>query len=129
VESPTVYSQKHWVRRRLSVKELYPVLDFTKGLLTGDPSGVALREVTFPGKACAQVVEDIRQGFRCHALKRKSFEESNTQRTGPKRVKWKLDLQDKESRPEDTPKPLTMLVDTVTVKAAKSECSGLFMER
>jgi hypothetical protein len=54
----------------------------------GDPTGVELRDVTFPGKARAHVVENIRRGFRPHALKRKSFDESNTHRSGLKKVKW-----------------------------------------
>jgi hypothetical protein len=122
VESPTVYSQrKHWVRRRLSPKELCSVLDLSRAALMTDMSGHMLHDIMLPGKVRAQVVENIRRGF-CHlSAKRGAPTGSCADERISKGVRWIFDLEKEVIRSGDLSKPASLRPDTVTIKSAKAD--------
>lgn len=61
IESPTVFLKAHWVRRRLSLKELSNVLDLPKESLESQLTKEFFLKIKVPGKVRAQVIESIRE--------------------------------------------------------------------
>jgi hypothetical protein len=69
IEAPTVYSTNHWVRRRLSSKELCAVLDVPRDILKHEDRANLLQEMRIPGKVRAQVIEFVWQAFNLSTRK------------------------------------------------------------
>jgi hypothetical protein len=60
IEAPTVFSKAHWVKRKLTLKELVSVLDLPSYKATETRTREWMSDVAVPGKVRARVVEAIR---------------------------------------------------------------------
>jgi hypothetical protein len=60
VEAPSVFTKTHWVKRRLSPKELLAVLDLPRGLLQEKDAAHRIKQVLVPGKVRSHVVDNVR---------------------------------------------------------------------
>ena len=120
VESPTVFSKTHWVKRKLSPKELCAVLDMP-GNFIHKTKGFDLSWIEIPGKVRAQVVENIRVGFEKMGGKRR-HERSTENAARVKRAKTLWDDPVKTAFfLSQAIVPSQLASDTVTVKSTKDD--------
>jgi hypothetical protein len=72
IEAPTVFSKTHWVKRKLTLKELCAVLDLPINKATEPDAKDWIAEITVPGKVRARVVDAVRTWFApsVNAIKR-----------------------------------------------------------
>ena len=120
IESPTVFSKMHWVRRRLSLKELGNVLDLPKEVLQIPMTKEFLMEVKIPGKVRAQFVEHVLKCLSLQDLKRsRPFQE--TADAVVKRAKQEPPIPDTSEQEVKHSNPH----DTVTVKPTKADDASI----
>ena len=119
IEAPSVYSNDHWVKRRLTDKELCAVFDLPRKSLNMNAERDFFHYVNLPGKARARVVEDLRFTFNDTKRKRgKHMSSPDPLRTAKKQRTEiaGLDPVEPSSKKEEL-LPLT----TVIVKSTKAD--------
>jgi hypothetical protein len=72
IEALTVFSKTHWVKRKLTLKELCSVLDLPINKATEPDAKDWIADITVPGKVRARVVDAVRTQFAptVNAIKR-----------------------------------------------------------
>ena len=122
IEAPTVFSKTHWVKRKLTLKELCSVLDLPLIKGTEHDTKLWIAKLTLPGKVRARAVEAVRIWFAptLNAIKRVGV--PLAVQTSTKKPRLSPFAKHEATHALDEEGTRTALVgDTVTIKSTKAD--------